>query len=1008
MKKRKCEKCGTENKKNAIFCMKCGNPMGTSPQKKKNKLVLIPLCVLGGILMTVIMAILIPTLIGMAVSVGSEEEAEQLVFYEGGDGNLILRAGQSSFHTGEACTVNLIAQIPETEEEAKEYHIQEGGEDITSFDETQLEDTGEYKVFRYSFSTTEKEPVTHQYVLTDGEKESQPLSISFTGSLTVADIQKCSDIGKDLESYIEEKKLEEADADTCLEEVLKWLETDDRVLEAQRNSDTVIYISTEHVAGIYTLPPEEGYLGSTSASTDFVRSAKTANGLKQYLSDQTLPPDKEGGLFYIDGKQTITNTRWYLSGSNAENGNDRSIAESFRVHQKFFSNLGSIAEFAEISGGLAENGDEFLADLLNKDLVHFGVITQICHGSFIRKNDGSFISLYNVYDFVRDNKTMEQAVSDLELQNEQEFLDNFYTEHIEDVAENTGIFVNATSFWISSNLYKHVYQNCFFDNTIIYFGSCFGILDQSLVDFFLERGVRMIMGYETPCHANAESVRFVNAFNKLFGTNTHGGESGGEDGLDDFLSHQADFMGYVLSYGNKGIRWLEKLGGGNAEDSYYVAYSAEHPSWYPEWAKPVMNWIYDRGDDIQGGFRTFHLKQFSNYEKVRALSYGTLSGKVVTRRTQIFYDTEGNETVNTLEATPARQANLTFYQLLDQQFDRREGQERTGDDGTFTVENLRWGVYGIRVTGNGIVDFETGVTFCDDQFDGGTIEVNPYNASYTGFLMTKGEETDQPVTNATVRFTLKDYELEKDASLVGQTYTATTDGNGYFTIANLPGGDYSIEFADTEGNTMKRSESLTNGYDYNYTVIYMNAEREKVELMDYQGRDAVKGLESLGYAYEDRFVLMEVWREGIGVHPEAYSDTEIDGGPMGSIIFWGNREQEATDGWMITEEIELISNTDDVLSFVDYSLCGLTIGMDPEEAEQILLDNGWNKFSENQIVDWELYYPEKNERELWEMRYYGKEDRMIAIRISNEFEKLCKIGYGEDVFVISKNYKYNR
>lgn len=236
-----------------------------------------------------------------------------------------------------------------------------------------------------------------------------------------------------------------------------------------------------------------------------------------------------GGFLSRISSQTITNTRWYLAGSNAETGNDRSIAESFRVHQKFFSNLGSKAEFADVSGGLAENGDEFLADLLNKELVHFGVITQICHGSFIRKNDGSFISLYNVYDFVRDNKTMEQAVSDLELQNEQEFLDNFYTEHIEDVAENTGIFVNATSFWISSNLYRHVYQNCFFDNTIIYFGSCFGMLDQSLVDFFLDHGVRMIMGYETPCHADAESVRFVNAFNQLFGTNTHAGESGVEE-----------------------------------------------------------------------------------------------------------------------------------------------------------------------------------------------------------------------------------------------------------------------------------------------------------------------------------------------------------------------------------------------------------------------------------------------------------------------------------------------
>ena len=237
-----------------------------------------------------------------------------------------------------------------------------------------------------------------------------------------------------------------------------------------------------------------------------------------------------GGFLSRISSQTITNTRWYLAGSNAETGNDRSIAESFRVHQKFFSNLGSKAEFADVSGGLAEIGDEFLADLLNKELVHFGVITQICHGSFIRKNDGSFISLYNVYDFVRDNKTLEQAVTDLELQNEQEFLDNFYTEHIEDVAENTGIFVNATSFWISSNLYRHVYQNCFFDNTIIYFGSCFGMLDQSLVDFFLDHGVRMIMGYETPCHADAESVRFVNAFNQLFGTNTHAGESGGRIG----------------------------------------------------------------------------------------------------------------------------------------------------------------------------------------------------------------------------------------------------------------------------------------------------------------------------------------------------------------------------------------------------------------------------------------------------------------------------------------------
>ena len=620
-----------------------------------------------------------------------------------------------------------------------------------------------------------------------------------------------------------------------------------------------------------------------------------------------------GGFLSRISSQTITNTRWYLAGSNAENGNDRSIAESFRVHQKFFSNLGSKAEFADVSGGLAENGDEFLADLLNKELVHFGVITQICHGSFIRKNDGSFISLYNVYDFVRDNKTMEQAVNDLELQNEQEFLDNFYTEHIEDVAENTGIFVNATSFWISSNLYRHVYQNCFFDNTIIYFG-----------------------------------------------TNTHAGESGVEDWESDVLSHRGDIMGYVVSYYGKGLRWLGETAWGNenTEDSYYVADSTELSSWYPKspkWMGTVMKWIYDRGDDIQGGFRTFHLKKFSNYEKMRALSYGTLSGKVVTRRTQIFYDTEGNETVNTLEAPPAKQANLTFYQLLDQQFVQREGQGRTGDDGTFTVENLRWGVYGIRVTGNGIVDFETGVTFCDDQFDGGTIEVNPYNASYTGFLMTKGEETDQPVTN-----------------------------------------------------TMKRSESLTNGYDYNYTVIYMNAEREKVELMEYLGTDAEKAYESLGSLP----LGSNLHGTGIGMCAiemlvNAYSDFDHEyTEPSCTLDLLGYISQSRTDGWLKTRAIRLSEDCGyDHLDYADYSLYGLSLGMEVEEAEQLLLTDGWSKVSESKKEEWKLRNP-TGDREAYSCEYFVKEDKMISWRISAEIPKLFRIEYGDIEFMLDLDYKY--
>lgn len=393
---------------------------------------------------------------------------------------------------------------------------------------------------------------------------------------------------------------------------------------------------------------------------------------------------------------------------------------------------------------------------------------------------------------------------------------------------------------------------------------------------------------------------------------------------------------------------------------------------------------------------------------MRALSYGTLSGKVVTRRTQIFYDTEGNETVNTLEAPPAKQANLTFYQLLDQQFVQREGQGRTGDDGTFTVEKLRWGVYGIRITGNGIVDFETGVTFCDDQFDGGTIEVNLYNASYTGFLMTKGEETDQPVTNATVRFTLTDYELEKDASLVGQTYTATTDGNGYFTIANLPGGDYSIEFADTEGNTMKRSESLTNGYDYNYTVIYMNAEREKVELMEYLGTDAEKAYESLGsLPLGSNIQGTGVGICAVGMHANANSDVEHEyTEPSCSLDLLGYISQSREDGWLKTRAIRLSEDCGyDHLDYADYSLYGLSLGMEVEEAEQLLLTDGWSKVSESKKEEWKLRNP-TGDREAYSCEYFVKEDKMISWRISAEIPKLFRIEYGDIEFMLDLDYKY--
>lgn len=817
----KCENCGYKNRKKAKYCKKCGIEL---PKKKKSiaKRIFKILLLLAFVLL--LGGFIVPFLIGF-FSGPSEEDT--LIVYDETENRLVLYANQSTFYTGAEQELILTARVAGEEIPDGTYEIQDAdGAVLTTFGASDFTQQPDGEVYSYSISVKESEPVSYEYSLVNGEQQSQPLSVQFIEPVTMEAMKECSQIGLDLADYIEEKQLEDEADETCLETVLEWLEQDARVLEAEINADSVLYVSRDHVAGIYTLPSEEGHFGKeTDTSTDFLHSAKTANGLQSYLKSGTLPEDQAEGLFYIDGKQSITNTSWVIACSNVENGNDTSVRESHQYHRKFFTELCEKVSEVQIEDGRADDqGLAYIGSVVNRDLINAGVVVFISHGSYIRKGSGAYISIYQVYDWAKDNKTFEEAISDVGLQNENELLDYFYAKDLNGAKNGAGFFLAGNSICMTSNAYKRIYQNCFFDNTILYFGSCFGMLDASLSEFFLSHGARMTMGYETSSIAALESNRFAEKFNKLYGTDIRVYNWAMDAFELHLMQHISDGMDYFLSYCDKMLEneaniltWLFTNKQPKKRD---VAYQLQFPDWTPG----IVKWTLERGDDLPDAFRTLWLKQYSSYKKVRALAHGDLSGTVTTRRTQMLYDAEGNETVNTLEATPVRDVTLEFYQLLNQSFTDSGVNSFTEADGTFSVEDLRWGVYGIKMSGAAIADSVAGVTFSEDKFDGGTIEVNAWGASYTGFLMKKnvGKDTDSPVANAKVTFQLTDYELDEDRELLGSVYTATTDANGYFTIKDLPGGDYTITFTTADKKTsMVRAETLTNGFDYNYTNIYL-------------------------------------------------------------------------------------------------------------------------------------------------------------------------------------------
>ena len=79
--------------------------------------------------------------------------------------------------------------------------------------------------------------------------------------------------------------------------------------------------------------------------------------------------------------------------------------------------------------------------------------------------------------------------------------------------------------------------------------------------------------------------------------------------------------------------------------------------------------------------------------------------------------------------------------------------------------------------------------------------------------------------------------------------------------------------------------------------------------------------------------------------------------------------------------------------------------MEVEEAEQLLLTDGWSKVSESKKEEWKLRNP-TGDREAYSCEYFVKEDKMISWRISAEIPKLFRIEYGDIEFMLDLDYKY--
>lgn len=528
---------------------------------------------------------------------------------------------------------------------------------------------------------------------------SVPLKLYVTSPITGVMVQECTDILDELVEYLGEEGYEtqeEYDAD-ALELAANWLELDDRVAAVSRNDTMTLFVTNNHVTGACTLPSEEGTFGTSDGDYESYQTKSIAANLYKLWN---------GGIdiwesgYYVNSYNTSTNNNvlilspLYNSTYKDEKGN-AAYSEIVRSYNNYIDVLSKYGE-GYLEGGqkteaIGEDAIKFLISSDAEYMSYYGIIIFNTHGAYMTRSDGTkrLKTMLWTYDKSKfDDMLSEETirVGDEEVSNQYLYGETEYATSRLALTTDDGIIA-------TSEFYMDKWQNIEFDNTVFYFGICFGLVDDLFNDFLISHGAVAVIGYTQTIDSNVERMRFESFFSSLL--------SEGDD--------QAYYTIAEATTSNYGV--INGISTG--------IFRLLQPYFKPQNRGNQKMYVYSARDD------------FTLY------GYGKLSGQV--ELSEIAEELEENFLVEG--------ATVTAYRYLNKSFTQMET-TTVKEDGTFEFDNLEYGVYAITVEKDEFRTSVTSIVYENMSQDGDTIYLTPDTNLVKGIVLDDG--TGQPVAGATV------------------------------------------------------------------------------------------------------------------------------------------------------------------------------------------------------------------------------------------------------------------
>ena len=352
------------------------------------------------------------------------------------------------------------------------------------------------------------------YLLTAraGSEESDHLAFFVTPEITAEMVWDAMEISRETYEAVLNEGYESDDfPQEALDFAAKELEADSRVAEVMTLDSAVFFLTKDHVVGACGPGPAEGYFSSGSSqfsdegyAVDIYRAATDMLPLDdpREFSEKTS----------IYSENTVTNDRINVV---------RPLYSTDGLcHVDYHAEKGEQLAEAMYSqeGCHVYNDFNGILSLFAEDIGDVGMWIMNTHGGKVPYEDESGNEkILWTYELSETLTGFDQLV-DLELQAGNEFSRYFYGDQDSFKTRTAGLMrlmaYNGTITGTGTFM-KNRYQNCTFDNTLIYFGICYSAADPEMKSFFIDRGASTYIGYPNKIHTDIEKSFFTGYMDHL-------------------------------------------------------------------------------------------------------------------------------------------------------------------------------------------------------------------------------------------------------------------------------------------------------------------------------------------------------------------------------------------------------------------------------------------------------------------------------------------------------------